>query len=282
MARRLLIASSWVVVLLAGCAPTTKAALDRKDYAEAVCAATHGSNDDRRVALATIARDLEVALYVHAVTREELEAVFGDETDAFVARAVFLRVRAFHHDSNLVRGTGLIEVVLDASGARRYETTLAGLASLTGERPAQTREVTVDTRPFEQRVREGLCPFGELGADAWNRLTFGLVPIRPGPPVYGPGRRDTIVEAPSRAELERTAPRAVALADADLQAWSRPAEDDVALRVHVAYTVPGNDGPCIVADDITVPLPRAATLEERINTRFGPRYVRLDTLTPKR
>ena len=63
----------FLLLFCASCAPSTQSLLAHRDYSEAVCAATHGNDDDRRRVRAALERDLEPAAHVHAVTSEELE-----------------------------------------------------------------------------------------------------------------------------------------------------------------------------------------------------------------
>jgi hypothetical protein len=257
-----------LALALASCAPSTKSLLSAHDYPEAICSA--GSDPAaKELVLETLERDLQTSIYVHALTPAELAPVFhGHEP-----KALFLRNLAFQKDASI--GKAYIEIVPHEHGVplRRLGTGFTALAELTGERIPDSRTVTTDTRTFEQRVRETTLPFRELGAGAVWVFSLGLVKVDVDRS-SGPGSVQTRVIDPTRTELEESAPRAMALADANVEAWEHPSSDDLAILVRRAYTTYGNQyGDCVVSGEAMVPLPHdGRSVEERINASLGERY----------
>jgi hypothetical protein len=257
-----------LALTIGGCAPSTKSLLSAHDYAEAICSTGHDPAA-KELVLETMERDLATSIYVHALTPAELAPVF----DGNAPKALFLRNLAFQKHASI--GKAYIEIVPREHGVplRRLGTGLGALAELTGERVPEPRAVTVDTRTFEQRVREATLPFRELGAGAVRILSLGLVKVDVDT-YSGPGSVETHVEDPTRTELEESAPRALALADANIEAWEHPSSDDLSIVVRRAYTTYGNQyGSCVVSGEVLVPLPHdARTVEDRINAYLGGRY----------
>jgi hypothetical protein len=257
-----------LALALASCAPSTKSLLSAHDYAEAICS-TGRDPAAKELVLETMERDLATSVYVHALTPAELAPVF----EGHEPKALFLRNLAFQKDASI--GKAYVEIVPHEHGVPlgRLGTGFTALAQLTGERIPGSREVTTDTRTLEQRVREATLPFRELGAGAVWVVSLGLVKVDVDRS-SGPGSVQTKVIDPTRTELEESAPRAMALADANVEAWEHPSSDDVSILVRLAYTTYGNQyGECVVSGEVTVPLPHdARTIEDRINAYLGDRY----------
>jgi hypothetical protein len=272
------------LIALGACAPRARDLVAARDYREAVCAWRAQQDDEQQAAIAqAIRHDLATSLHVHAVTREELAPVLGAATDELFERVVLLRVRASQNDSNL--GAGMIEVELSPS--RRLGSGLAFMATLTQETIPAATVVTNDTRTFEQRVRETLEPARIIAGTLWNAITLGLVPVDVSPS-FGPGRVETYAVSPSEAEIARTAPRAVALANAGLTAWERPDPHTPArLHVRVAFTAGCRSDQAVLVDEADVALPATSSqepdagLEARIAARF-PAFVRIEELARSR
>jgi hypothetical protein len=279
-----------LAVILCGCAPTTSSLVASRNFNEAVCSVDGSSPPaDRQALIDELDRALEPAVHVHAVTRQELEAVAGaDAAGAVLGRTVLLNLVSQANRAPLEQ-LSIRMAVLTRDKALRPLVEREQLAAIFGEvLPATSGPAGT---PEERRaaglqdmvgVTARLVSLGVLRPKLSDRPRRGEGSDEPTP-------EDYFEAAPKTETVHRNLGEKVGCGQPgslcrNLHAFVRPPDKTVPTRLSfvVSYAASGRDGRldgCQVSEEIEVALPAGHTLEERIARVFANRTVRLRDLS---
>ncbi|MEM6996355.1 MAG: hypothetical protein AAF721_37960 [Myxococcota bacterium] len=288
-----------------GCAPPLGRMLERRQFANAMCAAEVFSRDPERAKDRVRARVNAVArprLHLHAVPKAELVASLGDAGALLAEQAVVVRALVSLDEIDVDDFQMSVALVDGVRTLEPWAPTRERLAGLMGEGlPQPVVEVVPEHRRLN-RDRLRAHPLMGVTALVFEASTLFAVPL-----TEMTGHIERVPETrsvtdPTAAELAAAAPHTEAML-AKIQEltyrtgavggelsmvwlWPRTRGGAEQLHVHWMFSVHDCAGKSAAMRKVagesatlvgaqSLPLPQAADLESRINARFGDQMLML-------
>jgi hypothetical protein len=284
----LLLCGTWA---LGGCAPSLQSLVSAKHYREAICAGAEGNESDKNLVGQALDKDADLLVHMYVVSRDELQPVLGEKTEAATKRGRIVRVNV---QSNVLPIDNL-----EISGS--FVTTLGQTAAVTANW-SSLAWITNEELP-QQRVEKTYLTGENILKGGAAILTAGLsllfTNFNQGSVVVDPPLSEYMRMAPHASALHRAAGHSgcshIGVSDGTGQrcSWnfvldnvsSAPVSFDINTRYvsmrQTSKTFPESEATCFVYRSVRLPLGSPQDIEKIVRERFGTQMVPVRTISTR-